>query len=157
MIVSARTVMTPPEAKATGRPDQNCLEQVWEHTISQTPNLFGRLVFVASLRDPISKRYSHSSLESFAIPLDVDSHLRLAHQEVFQQWLRLTLGEQCGELGTYVNLNSLEDPAIVKAWGHAERLHTLCPAGITSTERSVFVSDLLLVVRSLTYDVEARH
>ena len=39
--------------------DRSPASDLWRHTLSQIPTTFGRLVFLASLRDPNTGAYAH--------------------------------------------------------------------------------------------------
>ena len=69
---------------------------LFRNTLSRIPTMFGRLAYLASLRDPNSGVYEQHGLMS--IYGDNKSRQALAqshsHSEVFQDWLDLPLHEK---------------------------------------------------------------
>ncbi|HEY6371913.1 MAG TPA: hypothetical protein VIX37_15145, partial [Candidatus Sulfotelmatobacter sp.] len=74
----------------------------WRMTVLQIPTLFGRLVFLASLRDPSGHYYD----QDLALALgteEVNRSLCNSHHQIFQQWLGYSLEEQKYDLDEYLS------------------------------------------------------
>jgi hypothetical protein len=74
---------------------------LWRNTLSQIPSVFGRLVYLSSLRSGTSGRYEHHGLAmTFG---EEESHLALSasHQETFAAWLSFSLEQQKADLDLY--------------------------------------------------------
>ena len=107
--------------------------ETWRATLSRTPTLFGRLVFLASLRNPVNGRYSHAALGG--IPTDdADRTLRNSHQQVFQQWISSGLAEQKSDLEEY--LDAAGGPR------NALAFRDLIPPTAHEVERQLYLTDL---------------
>ena len=115
----------------------------WRLAVSQVPTLFGRLVFLASLLDPQTNRYSHPATEDLP-PEDADRLLRNSHQQVFQQWISSRLADQKADLDEY--LSTAQGPR------HALPYRNLAPATAREVERQLYLTDLETLLELLQYD-----
>ena len=53
-----------PRFKVKGALERSAAEDLWRHTLSRIPTLFGRIAYLASLRDPNSGIYRHHGLSA---------------------------------------------------------------------------------------------
>src|SRR5262245_39676837 len=63
-------------------------------TLAAIPNVYGRLIYIASLRDLSSGRYEHSGLVAVYSPETVQEALKFCHQEIFSRVLEMPLSAQ---------------------------------------------------------------
>ncbi len=107
---------------------------LWRGTLSSIPTLFGRLTFLAGLRNSETGRYSHPSLLSALGPEEADHALRRGHHVLFGQWIALSLEDQMSDLGEFLSA----------AGGARDNLHyrDLAPAGAHEIERQLYLTDL---------------
>jgi hypothetical protein len=68
-------------------------EALVERNIERIDTVFGRLAYLASLRDPDSGMYCHPALGQMLALEEIDAALREVHWRFFYQWLDLTLGQ----------------------------------------------------------------
>ena len=108
--------------------------EVWRSSLVRVPTLFGRLVYLASLRDPASGRYTHESLAPLFAPEEVDRALRSSHQQIFQQWISAGLADQKADLDEY--LSAAGGPR------YALPYRSLTPAAAREVERQLYLTDL---------------
>lgn len=107
-------------------------------TISQIPTRFGRLVFLASLRDSLTGRYVHETLTNLLGLEDADRLLCHAHHRVFSEWLCFSLAEQKADLDEFLDSERCE-------MSLAE-CRSLAPAGAREVERQLYLTDLEMVL-----------
>ncbi len=121
-------------------------EDVWERTISQIPTTFGRIAYLASLRNENSGRYQHFGLARIYSEEEADRVLRSCHREVFAEWLNFSLPQQRRDLEAY--LNSIEDDrkTVLATWLDLSPYRNLGPADATAAERRLYLSDLELIL-----------
>ena len=134
-------------AEPTIGPDsQRPAAEVWRTTISHIPTLFGRLVFLSSLRESGSGRYFHDSL-GFLAKEDADRTLRNSHQQVFQQWICRGLEEQKSDLDEYLSTGG--------APRYALAYRNLVPATAREVEKQLYLTDLETLLELLRFEHEA--
>jgi hypothetical protein len=119
-------------------PFQRPGQDLWRKTISQIPTHFGRLRYLASLRDAHTGKYTHQSLNSALGADDADRLLCHAHHKVFSEWLCFSLAEQKADLDDF-----LSSPQRQISF---QECRDLVPAGAREVERQLFVTDLEMVL-----------
>jgi hypothetical protein len=117
---------------------------LWRNTLSQVPTIFGRLAFLASLRNPTTGRYSHDGLLRILGPEDTDRALCNSHHQVFAEWLGFSLAEQKSDLDDFLR----------NAGNSREALdyHHLVPPTARDVERQLYVTDLETLLELLKYE-----
>jgi hypothetical protein len=129
-----------PRFKPKGVLERSASGDLWKNTLSRIHTIYGRLVYLASLRDANSGVYRHHGLMAMFGREESTKALRESHKGVFEEWLNLPLAEKHAELLSY--LNSLdESPAVVlEHWMRAYR--SLIPDGMRKPEVELFSRDL---------------
>ena len=127
-------------AQAQGQ--QNAAAELWKHTLSQIHCLFGRLVYLSSLRDGNTGLYQHHGLSLVLGPEQAGQTLHDSHLACFREWLSYTLKDQHADLSLYFSEQDAELRIIVGTWSRLASYRNLIPAGVTATERQLFLSDL---------------
>lgn len=119
---------------------------LWRKTLSQVPTIFGRLVFMASLRDAGTGRYQHEALTRLLGPDDTDRALLNSHHQVFSEWLRFSLAEQKSDLDEYLSMAG--------AGGSFRALpyKNLVPATAREVERQLYLTDLETLLELLRFE-----
>ncbi len=117
---------------------------MWRKTLSQIPTVFGRLAFLASLRDQASGRYSHEALARLMGAEDADRTLCNSHHQVFSEWLGFSLAEQKSDLDDYLRMEG--SPR------HALHYRHLVPPTAREVERQLYVTDLETLLELLQFE-----
>src|ERR1700682_6509675 len=97
-----------PRFKSKGMLERNALADLWKHTLSQIPTTYGRLAYLASLRDPNSGAYRHHGLSAAFGREECGKALKQSHERIFSEWLNLAFAEKSWDLRNY--LQGLDDP-----------------------------------------------
>src|SRR5579864_1000643 len=98
-----------PRFKSKGTLERDALADLWKHTLSQIPTIYGRLVYLASLRDPNSGAYRHHGL-SAAFGREQSAYaLRKSHERTFLEWLTMPLASKNADFRTYLQSASTEE------------------------------------------------
>jgi len=118
--------------------------ELWRKTLLQIPTLFGRLVFLASLRDPATGHYYHQGLAQSVGAEEADRNLCSSHHQVFQQWLGFSLAEQKADLDEYLSYGG--------APRYALPYRKLVPSTAREVERQLYLTDLETLLELLKFE-----
>jgi hypothetical protein len=131
------------------RERQRAKKDVWSRTLSQIPTTFGKIVYLASLRNDNSGRYQHFGLAQLYSDEEADAVLRQSHEEAFSEWLNFPLEAQRRDLEEY--LESVEDDksSVLRTWLTLAPYRNLVPAAAGPAERELYISDLELILELL--------
>jgi hypothetical protein len=78
--------------------ERSATADLFKNTLARIPTVFGRLAYLASLRDANSGIYSHHGLAAIFGRDESRKALSQSHQAVFQEWLNLALREKKEDL-----------------------------------------------------------
>jgi hypothetical protein len=131
-----------PRFKPKGVLERTAVNDLWKHTLSRIPTIYGRLAYLASLRDQNSGIYRHHGLSAAFGRDESGRALRQSHEEVFFEWLKLGLMEKHQDLRQY--LATLEDPAaaVIHHWLGSRTFRTQIPSAARPMESELFCSEL---------------
>jgi hypothetical protein len=115
----------------------------------QSPTIFGRLTYAASLRDLASRRYRHGVLPRSLSENEIDGMIRSAHRKMFYQWLGLRLSQQRGDLMRFLDTGDEGDGAVVAAWCDPSLQVSLIPDDVGDHELRLFLQDFRTVLYSV--------
>jgi hypothetical protein len=140
-----------PRFKPKGMLERDPLADLWKHTLSRIPSIYGRLVYLASLRDPNSGFYRHHGLGLAFGREDSARALRESHEQVFVEWLSLPLPSKSSDLKEY--LAGLEENSAVVAatWLRSGHYRNLVPDRATRAQKAQFLQEsgtLLEMIRN---------
>jgi hypothetical protein len=148
VVVIPMTGQPKPELKL----ERGAAADLWRNTLSQIPTLFGRLVYLSSLRNANSGVYEHYGLSQVFGVKEADRTLRQSHVQVFSAWLNLNLEQQKSDLEEY--LAGLEEnvDAILANWIRMAPYRNLIPARAREVEKQLYFTDLEVVIELLKFD-----
>jgi hypothetical protein len=140
-----------PRFRPKGTLTRNAVADLWKHTLSRIPTVFGQIAYLASLRDPNSGVYKHHGLAAAFGRDESIRALQESHETVFRQWLWMPLADRAEDLRTY--LRSLEDGEGVVAgyWLQSHSVALQLPGSARPMERELFQQDvetLLKIIRN---------
>ena len=140
------------ESQANLKLERGAAADLWRNTLSQIPTTFGRLVYLASLRDQNSGTYEHHGLSQIFGAKEADKTLRQSHVHLFADWLNLNLEQQKQDLQTY--LSGLEDDLarILSTWARLAPYRNLIPARAREVEKQLYLSDIETVLDLLKHE-----
>src|SRR5438067_5892283 len=120
----------------------------WRKTLSQIPTVFGRLVYLSSLRDEASGRYVHDALSRLEGDEEADRTLRHNHQQIFSQWIASSLSDQKRDLDQYFTEIG---GRIQSLWSH----RNVVPPMAREVERQLYFADFETLLDLLQFDHDA--
>ncbi len=130
-------------------PQSKVLEDVWRQTIAAVPSDFGKLVYLASLRDANSGLYHHYGLENIYSPEECDQALRTSHHEVLQAWLEKSLEDQKEDLEHYLRGVEGDLSTVLNNWWVLQPYVGYLPVEASPATREWFLSDLKIILELL--------
>jgi hypothetical protein len=134
--------------------ERSASADLFKHTLSKIPTVFGQLAYLASLRDQNSGIYRHYGL-SAAFGRDQSTRaLEENHERVFLEWLNLPLAGKHADLKEF--LAGLEDPAeaAVQHWLTSRVYRSWVPPGASKAEKRLFRHDLEILLEAAQYRSE---
>jgi len=135
--------------------ERSAIGDLWKHTLSRIPALYGRLTYLASLRDPNSGAYRHHGLSAVFGRDESGKALRESHEQAFVEWLKMSLAEKHEDLRRHLAL--LEDPqgmavdqaVVVEHWLRTGIYRTMAPSAARPVEAELFSRDLEALLETL--------
>ena len=122
--------------------EQEAVDDLWHRTLSHIPSAYGKLVYLASLRNPDTGRYEHFGLSKHPNSADANRTLRRSHELVFQRWVNYSLEQKKTDLELYIStVEQIEKAELLDAWLRLTPYKNLVPAAIQGPERQKHVSD----------------
>lgn len=128
-------------------PRHDILDWNLQRVVNQIPTVFGRLVYVSSLRDPKSGRYSHNLLNDVLDGEEADRAICHVHHQVFSRWLAFGLREQKQDLDEYLNSVGITEAVL--------NYPELAPRNSREVEKLLYVTDLETVLELLRIERSA--
>lgn len=132
-----------------GSLERGAASDLWRNTLSQIPSVFGRLVYLCSLRDPNSGLYQHYGLAQVFNDEEADRVLRQSHEQTFAQWLCFNLEQQKADLDLYLAGLDGNRRTILDTWIRLAPYRGLIPSVVRDVERRLYLSDLETILELL--------
>lgn len=141
-----------PRFRPRGMLAKSASEDLFRHTLSRVPTTFGKLAYLASLRDSSTGVYRHHGLTAAFGREDSGNALRESHQKVFAEWLNKTLSDKYEDLTAYID--SLESPSseTVSQWLQTRAYRNCVPPSASMAEKEYFDTDLEALLIALSYE-----
>jgi hypothetical protein len=120
-------------------------------TLEEIPGHFGRLIYLASLRDHNTGRYHHYGLETRFPSEAVDEGLRRCHAEVFADLLSLSLQSQTQDLLHFFESLRTERGRLVEVWQQLRAYQILPPQNCRPLARELFSKNVEVILEVLRH------
>jgi len=144
-----------PRFKLKGVLERNALADLWKHTLSQIPNTYGRLVYLASLRDPNSGTYRHYGLSAAFGREESTGALRKSHEDTFLEWLHLPLASKATDLKEHFQGFEENPRAVMTYIAHGMSYLSQTPDSASRAQRRQFQSEMEILLELLRNDSAA--
>jgi len=131
-----------PRARPKGALERSAAADLFKHTLSRIPTVYGRLSYLASLRDTNSGNYRHHGLFlAFGREAAIEA-LKERHISLFREWLAMSLEAKSEDLAAH--MATLEDPQaeVLRHWKQSRIYRTYVPPSASPAETELFVAEL---------------
>ena len=119
---------------------------LFRQTVLQIPSIFGRLSYLASLRDPRDLRYRHVLFSRVLHRVSAHEILLRTHRQVFHSWLLLTLEEQTRDFCKFLGDRREECSASALGLWARRAARDIAPPGTLLPELEQFETEMELIV-----------
>lgn len=122
--------------------NRRIIQDFTENSLAAIPEAFGRLTYMASLRDLSTGRYEHSGLVAVYPEGSVQQALTRCHEEIFEGILERPLEEQERDLRACLGAMREGLPVTVRSWKRLESYRVLMPEASPEYLKELFCSNL---------------
>jgi len=129
--------------------DRSAASDLWRNTLSQIPSVFGRMVYLASLRNPNSGRYEHHGLALIFGEDEANKALKKSHSQLFAEWLSFNVEQQKADLDLYISGLFEDKRVVVETWLKLAPYRNLIPTTVRGVERRLYIADLTALMELL--------
>ncbi len=122
--------------------DRTASSDLWARTLVQIPSLFGRLVYLSSLRDVTTDQYYHHGLATIFGEAEANRALRESHERAFAEWLTFRMEQQKADLDLYLSMLDQPKRILLQTWQRLAPYRNLIPSSALDDERKLYLLDL---------------
>lgn len=130
-------------------PDTPAAIDLWDRTLAQIPTLFGRLAYLASLRNPNANSYQHHGLAARFGARASQSALKDSHVGLLRDWLLLPLAERKADLDHFFTEMETPRAVVIHNWKRLRVYTQYVPLQALKPERELFLGDLEILIELL--------
>ncbi len=130
--------------------------ELWLGSLSHFRSAYGRLVYLAGLRNPDTGRYEHYGLESAESAAETSLALKRTHELFFREWVSFSLERKMQDVNSYISaIQQVNSSELIDAWLRLTPYKNLVPLSIQGPERAKHISDFEVILGLLknTYGV----
>lgn len=118
-------------------------EAPWIRDLARIGTSYGRLVYLAALRNPDNGRYEHFGFTAGSpYSLLASRHLKRLHEAIFTEWVGSSLELKKADIDLYISsIDHVDRFGLIDAWLRLTPYMNLPPATIQGPERQRHISD----------------
>jgi hypothetical protein len=135
--------------------DRSAAADLWRNTVSQIPSVFGRLVYLASLRNPNNGSYEHHGLALVFGEDEADKALKNSHAAVFAEWLSFNIEQQKADVDLYISGLFENKRVVIETWMRLAPYRNLLPTSVRGVEKRLYIADFTAILDLLKAGYDA--
>jgi len=117
-------------------------DDLWLRELSHIGTSYGRLVYLAGLRNPDTGRYEYYGSTGSSSSADANQTLKRHHEAIFRDWISYPLETKKVDVELYIaGIDQVEKAELIDAWLRLTPYKNLVPASIQGPERQKHISD----------------
>jgi hypothetical protein len=118
-------------------------EALWIRDLSRIETSYGRLVYLAALRNPDTGRYEHYGFTAGSpSSLIASRNLKRIHETIFKDWVSYSLERKKADIELYISsIDHVDRAGLIDAWLRLTPYLNLVPAAVQGPERQRHISD----------------
>jgi hypothetical protein len=129
--------------------ERGAAADLWRNTLSHISTVYGRMVYLSSLRNPNTGAYEHHGLALLFGDTESDKVLRKTHVDCFNEWLNFALQEQTADVELYITELPGSRKSILENWSRLMPYRNLPPGSAREVERTLFLTEFETVLAVL--------
>ena len=124
-------------------------ESIWHYSVRPIKTVYGKLAYVAGLRDPDNGMYRHYG-RGDALPDVINEAVRRIHEQIFREWLTLSLERKQADVELYLNQLEMDTALMLETWLRLMPYKNIVPPSFEGAEREKHESDIRAILMLLT-------
>lgn len=121
--------------------DLETFDEAWARDLAHIRTSYGRLVYLAGLRNPDTGRYEHYGSTN-AARAHSSRTLKHIHEQIFNEWVSHPLERKKADIELYIiGIDQVGRAELIDAWLRLTPYKNLVPASIQGPERQKHISD----------------
>lgn len=137
--------------KAVSAQVHEACDDLKNRTLASLPGAFGRLIYLASMRDYNTGQYYHEGLANRYSEEVAAKALTKSHQETFQHLVRSPLAQLVDELERYIISTSAEADQLLGTWERLQPYRVAVPAQSNLALAEFFTSNVKIALSILKH------
>ena len=117
-------------------------DNLWSKSLFEIRTSYGRLVYLAGLRNSDTGKYEHYGAFISTSPETVSQSIRRTHEQIFREWVGYSLEKKKADIDLYISgIDQVDKADLVDAWLRLTPYKNLVPGSIQGPERQRHISD----------------